>query len=101
MKKTCVAAALLAVLAAGCEQQSPETVEAEKRIAACQEVMKLYMTQATVYERDRKRLVGSCHISQSKRTLEQWQCTLKEMQTGEKFKNSSDKCGAKDSTPPT
>ncbi len=100
MKKTCVAAFFLATLA-GCEQQSPETADAEKRIAACQEVMKLYMTQATVYERDRKRLLGSCHISQSKRTLEQWQCTLKEMQTGVKFKDSSDKCGAKDSTPPT
>ena len=73
MKKSHVATVLLAALAAGCEQPSPETAEAEKRIAACEEVMKLYMTQATVYERDRKRLVGSCHISQSKRTLEQWQ----------------------------
>ena len=86
---------------AGCQAEDPINVEAEKRVAACQEVMKLYMTQATVYERDRKRLVGSCHISQSKRTLEQWQCTLKAMQTGEKFKNSSDQCGAKDSTPPS
>ena len=84
----------------GCESQDPINVEAEKRIAACQEVMKLYMTQATVYERDRKRLLGSCHIAQSKRTLEQWQCTLKAMQTGVKFKDSSDQCGAKDSTPP-
>lgn len=100
MKKHLVAASLMAVLA-GCSEQSPENAEAEKRIAACQEVMKLYMTQATVYERDRKRLIGSCHISQSKRTLEQWQCTLKAMQSGEKFKNSSDQCGAKDdSTPP-
>ena len=83
------------ILLAGCETQSPEIAEAEKRITACQEVMKLYITQATVYERDRKRLLGSCHISQSKRTLEQWQCTLKAMQTGEKFKNSSDQCGIK------
>lgn len=100
MKKILFSLALLLALP-GCEQQSPENVEAEKRIAACQEVMKLYMTQATVYERDRKRLVGSCHISQSKRTLEQWQCTLKAMQTGEKFKASSDQCGASaDSAPP-
>ena len=85
----------------GCETQTPENAEALKRVAVCEEVMKLYMTQATVYERDRKRLVGSCHISQSKRTLEQWQCTLKAMQTGEKFKASSDQCGASaDSTPP-
>jgi hypothetical protein len=93
-----VVAALLTL--SGCEQQTPENAETEKRIATCQEVMKLYMTQATVYERDRKRLLGSCHIAQSKRTLEQWQCTLKEMQTGEKFKNSSDKCGATDATLP-
>ncbi len=99
MKTILLLSALLTLLT-GCEAQDPVNVEAEKRIAACQEVMKLYMTQATVYERDRKRLLGSCHISQSKRTLEQWQCTLKAMQTGEKFKNSSDQCGAKDSTPP-
>ena len=86
---------------AGCQSEDPINVEAEKRIAACQEVMKLYMTQATVYERDRKRLIGSCHISQSKRTLEQWQCTLKEMQTGVKFKDSSDKCGAKGAVDPS
>lgn len=92
MKKSSIAFLLLAVLA-GCEQQSPENLETEKRIAACEEVMKLYITQANVYERDRKRLVGSCHISQAKRTLEQWQCTLKAMQTGDKFKDSSDKCG--------
>jgi hypothetical protein len=100
MKKTGIAALLLATLA-GCEPQSTETAEAEQRIAACQEVMKLYITQATVYERDRKRLIGSCHISQGKRTLAQWQCTLKAMQTGEKFKASSDQCGAQDSAPPS
>jgi len=99
MKKILFLSAIITLLTA-CEAQDPANVEAEKRIAACQEVMKLYMTQATVYERDRKRLLGSCHISQGKRTLEQWQCTLKAMQTGEKFKNSSDQCGAKDSTPP-
>ena len=86
---------------AGCQAEDPINVEAEKRVAACQEVMKLYMTQATVYERDRKRLIGSCHIAQSKRTLEQWQCTLKEMQTGVKFKDSSDKCGAKGTVDPS
>ncbi len=85
----------------GCETQTPENLETEKRIAACQEVMKLYITQATVYERDRKRLIGSCHISQNKRTLEQWQCTLTAMQTGEKFKNSSEKCGSKGTVDPS
>ncbi len=99
MKTTLLIASLL-VLLAGCETQSPENADTEKRIAACQEVMRLYMTQATVYERDRKRLIGSCHIAQSKRTLEQWQCTLKAMQTGEKFKDASDKCGAMDSSAP-
>ena len=99
MKTTLLITSLLVVLTS-CESQSPENAETEKRIAACQEVMKLYMTQATVYERDRKRLIGSCHISQSKRTLEQWQCTLKAMQDGEKFKDASEKCGAKDSSAP-
>ena len=98
--KTILFLLTLSFALAGCETQAPETVEAEKRIAVCQEVMKLYMTQATVYERDRKRLLGSCHISQGKRTLEQWQCTLKAMQTGEKFKDSSEQCGAKNSSPP-
>jgi len=93
--------ACCALLLSGCETQDPANAEAEARVAACQEVMKIYMTQAMVYERDRKRLLGSCHISQSKRTLEQWQCTLKEMQTGTKFKDSSDKCGAKGAEDPT
>ncbi len=99
MKTTLLILSLLLILA-GCESQTPENAETEQRIAVCQEVMKLYMTQATVYERDRKRLVGSCHIAQGKRTLEQWQCTLKEMQAGVKFKDASDKCGAKDSIAP-
>lgn len=93
--KTTIFGALTLIFLSGCSPQSEENADTEKRIAACQEVMKLYITQATVYERDRKRLIGSCHISQAKRTLEQWQCTLKAMQTGEKFKDSSDKCGAK------
>lgn len=100
MKTVLLALSALLVLS-GCEQQSPETAEAEKRIAACQEVMKIYIVQANVYERDRKRTIGSCHISQGKRTLEQWQCTLKEMQSGVKFKDSSDKCGAKGAVDPS
>ena len=98
--KTALFLSALIVILSGCETQAPETAEAEKRIAACQEVMKLYITQAIVYERDRKRLLASCHIAQSKRTLEQWQCTLKAMQTGEKFKNSSDQCGASGTVDP-
>ena len=97
MKTILFISALLFVIS-GCETQTPENAETEKRIAACQEVMKLYITQANVYERDRKRTIGSCHIAQNKRTLEQWQCTLKAMQTGEKFTNSSEKCGAKGAT---
>lgn len=100
MKTILLSLSFLLVLS-GCETQDPANAEAEKRIAACQEVMKLYMTQATVYERDRKRLLGSCHISQGKRTLEQWQCTLREMQTGVKFKDSSDKCGAQGTVDPS
>lgn len=91
---------ILFIALAGCETQSPENAEMEKRIATCQEVMKIYMTQSTVYERDRKRLVGTCHISQSKRTLEQWQCTLSAMQKGEKFKAASDQCGVKGTEAP-
>lgn len=93
MYKLLITASAALVLLAGCEEQTPENAETEKRIATCQEVMKLYMTQGKVYERDRKRLIGTCHISQSKRTLAQWECTLKAMQAGGLLKDSSDKCG--------
>lgn len=99
MKKAIVCLGL-ALAAAGCEQEQPVNVETQKRIAACEEVMKLYMTQGRVYERDRKRLIGSCQISQSKRTLAQWECTLQAMQKGTLFKNASDDCGAKDAGTP-
>lgn len=99
MKIKLFSASLLGVLA-GCSPQSEENAEAEKRIATCQEVMKVYMTQVTVYERDRKRLVGSCQIAQRHRSLEQWQCTLSSMQKGEKYKDASDKCGVKNSSAP-
>lgn len=83
----------LALLLAACEQQSEQNADTEKRIATCQDVMRLYIEQGNVYERDRKRLIGSCHISQKERSLEQWQCTLAAMQKGEKFEPASNKCG--------
>ncbi len=92
MKKTAITLLALSALA-GCEPQSADNLETQQRIAACEDVMRLYITQGKVYERDRKRLIGSCHIAQSKRTLEQWQCALKAMQGGEPFKSASDKCG--------
>jgi hypothetical protein len=92
MKKTAITLLALSTLA-GCEPQSADNLETQQRIAVCEDVMRVYMTQGKVYERDRKRLVGSCQIAQSKRTLEQWQCALKAMQGGEPFKSASDKCG--------
>lgn len=89
---------LLSAGLAGCSDPSDsglaaQNAETEKRIAVCQEVMKTYIQQANTYERDRKRLIGSCQISQKERTLEQWQCALSAMQNGEKYESASDKCG--------
>jgi hypothetical protein len=91
--KTPVCLLILAASLAGCTQQSAENADTEKRIGLCLEVMKLYIVEAKVYERDRKKLVASCHISQKERTIEQWQCTLSAMQKGEKYESASDQCG--------
>jgi len=81
------------ILLVACSGQTPENAATERRIALCKEVMKLYIVEAKTYERDRKKLVESCHISQRERSEEQWQCTLSAMKQGEKYVESSDKCG--------
>ncbi|BBL70858.1 hypothetical protein [Methylogaea oryzae] len=83
---------ILAANLAGCTGQSAENAEIDKRIAICQDVMKLYIKEANTHERDRKRLIGTCHMSQKERTTEQWQCTLAGMQGGGKYAEVSDKC---------
>jgi hypothetical protein len=80
-------------LLSGCPQQTAENAETEKRIALCQDVMKAYIVEAKTYERDRKKLVASCHMSQKERTAEQWQCVLSAMQKGEKYEAASNQCG--------
>lgn len=82
----------LAVNLAGCTGQTAENAEIDKRIAICQDVMKLYIKEAKTHERDQKRLIGTCHMSQKERTTEQWQCTLAGMQGGGKYAEVSDKC---------
>lgn len=86
----------------GCSQPSgegsnsgvgAESADARKRIAVCEEVMKNYIQEAKTYDRDRKRLIGSCQISQRERTLEQWQCVLDGQRKGEKYVEASDRCG--------
>jgi hypothetical protein len=88
---------LCGVLAAatllGCSNPPQESAETSKRIALCEEVMRTYIKEANTYARDQKRLIGSCHISQKERTLEQWQCALDSMQKGEKYEAASNKCG--------
>lgn len=84
---------LLGSTLAGCSSPTAENAETEKRIATCQEVMKIYIKQANTYERDQKRLIGTCHMSQKERTLKQWQCALAGMQKGEGYEAASDRCG--------
>jgi hypothetical protein len=98
--KIYVCGILAATTLLGCSSPSGDNVETSKRIALCEEVMKSYIKEANTYERDRKRLIGSCHISQKERTLEQWQCTLDSMQKGEKYDAASEKCGRTGSASP-
>jgi putative hemolysin len=91
--KAALLALTMILFLASCSSQTPENADTEKRIALCQEVMKLYIEEAKTYERDRKKLIASCHMSQRERTVEQWRCTLNAMQQGGKYSVSSDKCG--------
>lgn len=94
MKKIILLPCLSAVflVLGGCPEQSEENAETKQRIATCQEVMQMYIKEANTYERDRKRLVGSCHISQRERTLQQWQCAVDNMKKGMKYAEVSDFC---------
>lgn len=92
---TLLALTALPLLTAACSPQTPEASETEQRVAVCTDVMKRYIVEAKTYERDRARLIGSCHMTQMERTLEQWQCVLSSMEKGEKYVDASDKCGKK------
>lgn len=77
----------------GCSNPSVDNTETQKRIAVCEQIMQKYIVEAKIYERDRKRLVASCNISQKERTLAQWQCVLDAMDKGTKYADASDQCG--------
>ncbi|NJD04996.1 MAG: hypothetical protein FIA97_00670 [Methylococcaceae bacterium] len=91
---------LAATLLSGCPQQSAENAETEKRVALCKDIMKLYIVEAKTYERDRQKLIASCHMSQRERTVDQWQCVLSAMQKGEKYEAASNQCGKTPVTKP-
>lgn len=86
-------AILVAGSLVGCTNQSSESTDTKARIAVCEDVMRKYIVEAKIYERDRQRLVASCNISQKERTLEQWQCVLAGMETGAKYAEMSERCG--------
>lgn len=83
----------LSVLLAACSPPPQESSETAQRIATCEEAMKMYIVEAKTYERDRKRVIGSCQISQRERTLEQWQCVVAAQKQGRKYAEASDQCG--------
>lgn len=97
MKSTPAPFAIFALpfITVACSPQVPENSETEERIAICKDVMKRYIVEAKTYGRDRDRLIGSCHMTQMERTLEQWQCVLASMEKGQKYVDASDKCGKK------
>jgi hypothetical protein len=78
---------------AACSSPSSDNVETAQRVALCQQIMKKYIVEAKIYERDQQRLVASCQISQKERSLAQWQCVLDAMERGGKYAEASDQCG--------
>lgn len=98
MKNSIGLVVLVVVLLGGCSEQTAENDLTRRRVAACQQVMKAYIKEAKIYERDQDRLIASCGISQKERTLEQWQCTLAGMEKGGKYAEASDACGKTNAT---
>jgi hypothetical protein len=86
---------VLPVILMGCSEQGNvnDSADTRKRIGICEEVMKRYIVEANTYERDRKRLIGSCHISQKERSVEQWQCILDDMNKNQKYDDARNRCG--------
>jgi len=82
------------LLLTGCDPVPEKDVESQKRLNICKAVMKRYITEAHLYERDWEKTIGSCNISQMHRTTEQWECVLKVMEGGEKYVDASDRCGS-------
>jgi len=84
---------LAALLSTGCGAGGEGTDQGLKRIAICEEVMRKYIVEAHLHERDWKKTIASCNLSQFHRTLEQWQCVLNEMTSGKSYVQASDQCG--------
>lgn len=91
--KTSIFPLALFLLLSACAPPPQESSETSRRIAACEEAMKLYIAEAKTYDRDRKKIIGSCQISQRERTLEQWQCVVAAQRQGRKYAEASDQCG--------
>ncbi|MFO1418938.1 MAG: hypothetical protein U1E83_09750 [Methylotetracoccus sp.] len=87
------------LLIGACSEQSADNALTERRVALCKDVMKAYIKEAKIYERDRDRLIGSCGISQKERTVDQWQCVLAAVQGGQKYAEASQACGSSRSVP--
>jgi hypothetical protein len=96
--KNAIGLLVLVLVLSGCSEQSAENDLTRSRVAACQQVMKAYIKEAKIYERDHDRLIASCGISQKERTLEQWQCALAGMEKGGKYTEVSDACGKANAT---
>ena len=88
----------LTLLLSACGPDTPSSDENQQRLKICQTVMQKYIEESHLNERDWKKTIGSCNISQLHRTLDQWQCVLKAMEGGQRYVDASDQCG---STPPT
>jgi hypothetical protein len=85
---------LVALVTTGCGAGGEGTNEGLKRIAICEEVMRKYIVEAHLNERDWKKTIASCNLSQFHRTFEQWQCVLNEVNTGKSYVQASDQCGS-------
>lgn len=79
---------------AGCGQGDMSTEITQKRVKVCEEVMKKYIVEAKLVERDWKKTIATCNISQLHRSLAQWECVLKGMEEGQEYVKATDRCGA-------
>lgn len=94
MLKVGVITGMVMVSLGGCGQGDTSADLTQKRLKVCEEVMRRYIVESKLAERDWKKTVGSCNISQLHRSLDQWECVLKGMEDGQKYVDASDRCGA-------
>ena len=94
LMKVGLIAGLAMVSLSGCGQSGSSNDLTQKRLKVCEEVMRRYIVESKLAERDWKKTVGSCNISQLHRSLEQWECVLKGMENGQKYVEAADRCGA-------